>query len=164
MRRRIFALTLTLALGAFKFESETGSAAYAGSPVTPIERGNYDYSLQFSGDVKNRLFYTAGTGLEDNGLFGFAGTPRASLAYYLFRPSSNGVFTGTKLHGSFGKGIKEPSVYQQQNSLFGLLSGISDGGSLLSQFNVAHLRCWSRPAVLQRTRPGRSHLLSRRVH
>jgi vitamin B12 transporter len=128
-----------LVLGAFKFESETGSAAYAGSPVTPIERGNYDYSLQFSGDVKNRLFYTFGTGLEDNGLFGFAATPRASLAYYLSRPSSKGVFTGTKLQGTFGKGIKEPSVYQQQNSLYGLLSGISDGGSLLSQFNVRPL-------------------------
>ncbi len=128
-----------LALGAFKYENETGSAAYAGSAVTPIERGNYDYSLQFSGDLRNRLFYTAGTGLENNGLFGFATTPRASLAYYLFRPSTDGIFTGTKLYGTFGKGIKEPSVYQQQNSLFGVLSNVPDGTSLLSQFHVGPL-------------------------
>jgi vitamin B12 transporter len=111
-----------LALGAFRYESETGAANDAGTPVAPISRGNYSYTIQFSGDLRNRLFYTAGTGLEDNGLFGFAGTPRASLAYYLVRPTGNGIFNGTKLHGTFGKGIKEPSVYQQQNSLYGLLT------------------------------------------
>ena len=128
-----------LTLGAFRYESETGSAAYYGAPVSPIERGNYDYSLQFSGDVRNRLFYAVGSGLENNGLFGFAATPRASLAYYLFRPSASGVFTGTKLHGTFAKGIKEPSVYQQQNSLFGLLSGLPDGSSFVNQFHVGPL-------------------------
>ena len=111
-----------VAMGAFRFESENGSAGYAGTSATPLNRGNYSYTLQFSGDLRNRLFYTLGTGLENNGLFGFAGTPRASLAYYLFRPSGNGIFTGTKLHGTFGKGIKEPSVYQQQNSLFSQLT------------------------------------------
>jgi vitamin B12 transporter len=124
-----------VALGAFKYESESGSAAYAGSTVTPISRGNYDYSAEFSGDVRNRLFYTAGTGLEDNGLFGFAATPRASLAYYLIRPTGNGLFTGTKLHGTFGKGIKEPSVFQQQNSLYGLVNG----GALANSLHVGPL-------------------------
>ena len=111
-----------MALGAFRFESESGSANNAGTPAAPISRGNYSYTVHFSGDLKNRLFYTLGTGLEDNGLFGFAGTPRASLAYYLLRPSSTGIFTGTKLHGTFGKGIKEPSVYQQENSLYSQLT------------------------------------------
>ncbi len=123
-----------VALGGFRFENETGAANESTSSATPISRGNYSYTIQFSGDFKNRLFYTAGTGLEDNGLFGFAGTPRASLAYYLVRPSSNGLFNGTKLHGTFGKGIKEPSVYQQQNSLFGILSGAQS-----SQYHVGPL-------------------------
>jgi vitamin B12 transporter len=107
-----------VALGAFKYEAESGSAAYAGSTATATGRGNYDYSIEFSGDLKNRLFYTAGTGLEENGLYGFASTPRASLAYYLVRPSGNGLFTGTKLHVTFSKGIKEPSVFQQSESLY----------------------------------------------
>lgn len=111
-----------LVLGAFRFESEKGSASYQGTAASPIQRGNYDGSIEFSGDLKNRLFYTAGTGLENNGLFGFAGTPRVTLAYYLARPGTRGVLTGTKLHGTFGKGIKEPSVYQQQLSLFGQIS------------------------------------------
>ena len=87
--------------------------------------------MQFSGDVRNRLFYNFGTGLEDNGLFGFAGTPRASLAYYLIRPSSSRFFSGTKLHGTFGKGIKEPSIFQQTNSLYGQLIGLANGAQLI---------------------------------
>jgi vitamin B12 transporter len=106
-----------VALGAFKYENENGSSGNQGAVGDTIQRGNYSYTIQFSGDLLNRLFYSVGTGLEKNGLFGFAGTPRASLAYYLLRPSSNGILTGTKLHGSFGKGIKEPSIFQQSNSL-----------------------------------------------
>lgn len=123
-----------LVLGGFRFESEKGSAAYQGTVASPIQRGNYDGSIEFSGDLKNRLFYTAGTGLENNGLYGFAATPRVSLAYYLARPSTAGVFTGTKLHGTFGKGIKEPSVFQQQLSLFGQISGAQ-----AAQLNVVAL-------------------------
>jgi vitamin B12 transporter len=122
-----------LALGGFKYENESGSSGYAGAPPETIQRGNYSYTLQFSGDVRNRLFYNFGTGLEDNGLFGFADTPRASLAYYLVRPSGSGLFSGTKLHGSFGKGIKEPSIFQQTNSLYG---GLPTGSPLISQYNI----------------------------
>jgi vitamin B12 transporter len=127
------------ALGAFKFEHEHGSAGYTGSMPNSIDRGNYSYTLQFAGDIRNRLFWNLGTGLENNGLFGFAATPRASLAYYVIKPSDNGFFTGTKLHGSFGKGIKEPSVYQQANSIYGLLAPLSNGAALIQQYNVTPL-------------------------
>ncbi len=128
-----------LALGGFKFENERGSSGYQGSSPEQIERGNYSYTLQFSGDIRNRLFLNLGTGLEDNGLFGFAATPRASLAYYLSRPSGSGFFSGTKLHGSFGKGIKEPSVYQQSNSLYADLQLAPNGAALIREYNVAPL-------------------------
>jgi vitamin B12 transporter len=128
-----------LALGAFKFEHESGSVGYTGTTLTSIHRDNYSYTVQLAGDIRNRLFWNLGTGLEDNGLFGFAATPRASLAYYLVRPSNSGFFNGTKLHGTFGKGIKEPSVYQQANSLFGLLAPLPDGSELIAQHNVTPL-------------------------
>jgi vitamin B12 transporter len=128
-----------LVLGAFKFEHEHGSSGYTGSTPSSIDRGNYSYTAQLAGDIRNRLFWNLGTGLEDNGLFGFAATPRASLAYYLIRPSGNGLFTGTKLHGSFGKGIKEPSVYDQANSLYGLIAPLSNGSQLIQQYNVTPL-------------------------
>jgi vitamin B12 transporter len=128
-----------LALGAFKYENESGSSGDVGSSPETIQRGNYSYTVQLSGDVHNRLFYNLGTGLEDNGLFGFAATPRASLAYYLAKPSGTGFFNGTKLHGSFGKGIKEPSIFQQSNSLYGTLLTAPNGIQLIHQYNVAPL-------------------------
>ena len=128
-----------LALGGFKYENEDGASINTGYPSDFIQRGNYSYTLQFSGDVNNRLFYNLGTGMEDNGLFGFAATPRASLAYYLVRPTSSSFFSGTKLHGSFGKGIKEPSVYDQANSLYGTLAALPDGSQLIRQYGVTQL-------------------------
>ena len=128
-----------LALGAFKYENESGLSGDAGSSPETIQRGNYSYTIQFSGDIHNRLFYNLGTGLEDNGLFGFAGTPRASLAYYLFRPSGKGLLSGTKLQASFGKGIKEPSVFQQSNSLYGSLLTVPNGEELIQQYGVKPL-------------------------
>jgi iron complex outermembrane receptor protein/vitamin B12 transporter len=77
--------------------------------------------------------------LEDNGLFGFAATPRASLAYYLVRPTASSFFSGTKLHGSFGKGIKEPSIYDQANSLYGTLAALPNGSQLITQYDVSQL-------------------------
>lgn len=129
----------SLALGAFKFENETGASINTGFSAAAIQRGNYSYTIQFSGDLHNRLFYNLGTGLEDNGLFGFAATPRVSLAYYLFNPSTSDFFSGTKLHGTFGKGIKEPSVYDQANSLYGVLAALPNGGQLIGQYNVSPL-------------------------
>jgi iron complex outermembrane receptor protein/vitamin B12 transporter len=47
--------------------------------------------------------------------------------------------TGTKLHASFGKGIKEPNVFQQGSSLFDLLSGVPGGNQLIAQFHVGQI-------------------------
>ena len=137
-----------LVLGGFKYENESGTSVSAGSGYTTanaIQRGNYSYTIQLAGDLRNRLFYTLGSGLEDNGLYGFAGTPRASLVYYLVRPGGSGFFSGTKLHGTFGKGIKEPSVYDQDNSLVNLLSplagapGVPSGAQVISQYNLTQI-------------------------
>jgi vitamin B12 transporter len=128
-----------LALGGFKYEAESGSTDSTGFPASAISRGNYSYTLQISGDVRNRLYYNVGSGIENNGLFGLAGTPRASLAYYLVRPSATGWLTGTKLHASFGKGIKEPAISQQASSLFDILSSVPNGSQLIEQFHVGQI-------------------------
>jgi vitamin B12 transporter len=128
-----------LALGGFKYEAERGSTQFTGSPESAISRGNYSYTLQISGDVRNRLYYNVGSGIEDNGLFGLAGTPRASLAYYLVRPSAASWLSGTKLHASFGKGIKEPNISQQGSSLFDILSSVPNGNQLISQYHVGQI-------------------------
>jgi vitamin B12 transporter len=128
-----------VALGGFKYEAERGSTQSTGFPASAISRGNYSYTLQISGDIRNRLYYNLGSGIENNGLFGVAGTPRASVAYYLARPSAAGWLSGTKLHASFGKGIKEPNVFQQTSSLFDILSGVTGGSELIAQFHVGQI-------------------------
>jgi vitamin B12 transporter len=128
-----------VALGGFKYEAERGSTQFTGSPANSISRGNYSYTLQISGDIRNRLYYNVGSGIEDNGLFGIAGTPRASIAYYLARPSASGWLSGTKLHASFGKGIKEPNIGQQTSSLFNTLSADPTTIPLIAQFHVGQI-------------------------
>jgi iron complex outermembrane receptor protein/vitamin B12 transporter len=121
-------------LASFNYESERGSDDTVPSILT-TERGNYSYSVELAGDLRSRLYYTLGGEVEDNALFGVVATPRASLAYYLLRPRDSRSFSSTKLRASFGKGIKEPSLYQQFNSLYGLLS-TSEENSLIAKYGV----------------------------
>ena len=124
------------ALFGFRYEAERGHVQPSyGLP--PADRGNYSYTLQVAGSLANRFYYTVGGGIENNAVFGVAGTPRASLAYYLRRPGSSRVFSGTKLRGNFSTGIKEPSISDAGLSLFGLLQTLSDGEQLIAQYHVA---------------------------
>ncbi|MGB8014130.1 MAG: TonB-dependent receptor plug domain-containing protein [Terriglobales bacterium] len=123
-----------LGLFAFRYEDERG---YSGGPTSSITRGNYGYTFELQGDIHNRLFYTLGGGLEDNGLFGIAGTPRASLAWQVARGGTGQILSGTKLRASFGEGIKEPAVFDQLNSLYALLAGLPSGRQLISQYHIA---------------------------
>jgi iron complex outermembrane receptor protein/vitamin B12 transporter len=125
-----------VALGAFKYEDERGYTQSSGGTATSIERGNYSYTVQVAGDIGNRLYYILGSGLEKNGLFGFAATPRASLAYYVRRPTESRFMGGTKLHFSFGKGIKEPTIYYQSISLYDTLAALPNGAALIAQYHV----------------------------
>jgi iron complex outermembrane receptor protein/vitamin B12 transporter len=110
-----------LGLAAFRYEDERG---YSGGPASSIARGNYSYTFQLQGDIANRLFYTLGGGIEDNRLFGIAGTPRASLAWQLAHGSAGNILGGTKLRASFGKGIKEPAIFDQLSSVNALVPSI----------------------------------------
>ncbi len=125
-------------LGAFKYESERGISFFSGSSPTQIERGNYSYTMQLAGDFWNRLYYTVGSGIENNAVFGVEGTPRASLAYYLLRPSP-GIFSGTKLRASFGKGIKEPSIDEQGSSLYDALLTTPGGPAFIAVHGIGQV-------------------------
>jgi vitamin B12 transporter len=122
------------ALFGFRFEDERGDT-HSGFGNNSTSRKNYSYSIQGQGNLWTRLYATGGVGLENNAVFGFAATPKVSLAYYLFKPVTDRFFSGTKLKFNFGKGIKEPSIFDENSSLFTLLSEVDP--SLLTQFNVA---------------------------
>jgi vitamin B12 transporter len=97
----------------FRYEHENGE---------DLTRNNYSSFLEGHGSVAHRLFVTAGVGLEGNAVFGFAASPRVSLAYYLRTPSVTSFVGDTKLKFNFGKGIKEPSTSQQASALFNILT------------------------------------------
>ena len=97
----------------FRYEHEDGEG---------YTRDNYSTMLQAHGSVARRLFATIGVGLEHNSCFGFAATPRVSLAYYLRKTSNTGIFGETKLKFNFGKGIKEASTLEQAGALINILT------------------------------------------
>ena len=107
----------------FRYEHEDGEG---------ITRNNYSSFLETHGSLGHRFFLTAGVGLESNAVFGFAASPRVSAAYYLRKPSSSGFFGDTKLKFNFGKGIKEPSTFEQASALINVLTP-----EQVAEFNVA---------------------------
>ncbi|HUB77216.1 MAG TPA: TonB-dependent receptor [Bryobacteraceae bacterium] len=101
------------ATGGFRYEHEDGEG---------FTRNNYSYFIEGHGNIGHRLYVTGGLGLENNAVFEFAASPRASAAYYLRKPSGNSFISDSKLRFNFGKGIKEPSTYEQANQLWALLT------------------------------------------
>jgi vitamin B12 transporter len=122
--------------GGFRYEYENG-IENSGGFITSTNRNNYNSFVEANGNLGHRLFATAGVGFDHNAVFGFAATPRISAAYYLRRPQSGSTFNETKLKFNFGKGIKEPSITDQSESLYALLSTLPDGPELIKQYNIA---------------------------
>ncbi len=84
-------------------------------------RNNGGVFAEARGTLAGRTYITAGVGFEHNEAFDNAVTPRLSIATYLRNPSSSAAVGDTKVSFNAGKGIKAPSVFQQQNSLFALV-------------------------------------------
>ena len=128
------------ALFGFRYESERGSFVY---PVylenEVIQRTNFEYTLQFSGDIKNRVFYSAGGAVEKNHLFGVAGTPRLGLAYAPVRPQTKWMH-GTRLRASAATGVQEPSLAVDFSSLFTQLEAAPGGLAEIRAYHVSPIQ------------------------
>jgi vitamin B12 transporter len=126
-------VTLTPHLGAligFEYEDERGAETF----YSPVERTNYDYQAAVHGDFKSRFYYTLGGSLERYSLFGTQTPMRAGVSYYVLR-SRSGVFSGTRVFGNFGEAVREPSLEQQEESLYTFLQQ-SGGQSTISALNL----------------------------
>lgn len=127
------------ALGSFLYENERGSNNYPTYDISQAAtRDNYEYTLQLSGQYKNRVYYQLGGGLQKNHLYGVKGTPRAGVAYYLQRPGT-GMFQGTKLTFNFSKGVQEPSLSDQFGSLYDTLLGQPGGEAAIEEAHIAQI-------------------------
>lgn len=125
------------ATAGFEYLNESGSSQSSGFLRSGATRNNYDGFLEARGNLRDRLFATAGLGIESNAVFGFANSPRASLAYYARRPAAAASWGHTKLNFNFGTGIKEPSLADQESSLFDVLSQVSGGAGLIARYRIS---------------------------
>jgi len=121
------------ALFGFRYQDERGSFVTA-FDNEKIQRTNYQYTLQFQGDIKNRLFYSLGGGIEKNHLYGVTGSPRIGLSYVPVRPSSR-YFHGTKLRANVATGNQEPSLALEFASLYNQLLAAGDTANI-AKFNI----------------------------
>jgi iron complex outermembrane receptor protein/vitamin B12 transporter len=121
------------ALFGFRYQDERGSFVTA-YDNEKIQRTNYQYTFQFQGDIKNRLFYSLGGGIEKNHLYGITGSPRIGLSYVPVRPSSR-YFHGTKLRANVATGNQEPSLALEFASLYNQLLAAGDTADI-AKFNI----------------------------
>lgn len=89
-------------------------------------RNNGGIFAEGRGSLGRRTYVSAGVGYERNAVFGSAVTPRVSIANYL-RDASSGAIGETKVTFNAGSGIKAPSVFQQQSSIFELVQSLPAG-------------------------------------
>jgi iron complex outermembrane receptor protein/vitamin B12 transporter len=119
-----------IGLFGFRYENERGSF---NNPSLfqnqKTKRTNFQYTLQFQGDIKNRLFYSFGGAIERNNLYGTAGTPRFGLAWVPVLPG-NGFFRGTKLRANAATGVQEPSLSSEFSSLYKQLTDAGDTAAI----------------------------------
>jgi vitamin B12 transporter len=122
----------------YRYEAERGVSLFSSpgfASSNSVDRRNMSFTMETRGDFRNRVFYSVGGGIEKNAIFGVEATPRVSLAYYPFQ-SASGLFRTTKLNFNFGKGIKEPSIFDETNSLFDLLKQQPGGDQLIQKFGI----------------------------
>jgi len=126
------------AFAAFRYQSERGYTAYDYFPQT-AHRGNYDTIVQTSGNLANRLYYSAGADLPNYSIFGFQPTPHATAAYYFSKPTASGLLSGTKLRFNYSQGILEPTIAEQNGSIYDVLNSLPNGQQLIAQHGITQV-------------------------
>ncbi|MEQ1870568.1 MAG: TonB-dependent receptor [Vicinamibacterales bacterium] len=112
------ASTVSVSAGV-RLEREHGMTS--ASPLSQATRNNAGGFIEARGALGPRIFINGGLGFEHNEAFGYAVTPRVSVAGYLRPPSSRSMLGDTKVMFNAGEGVKAPDLSQQLSSVFALL-------------------------------------------
>ncbi|HEY4382471.1 MAG TPA: TonB-dependent receptor, partial [Acidobacteriaceae bacterium] len=129
-----------IGLFGFRYENERGSFVYPTYLENEsLQRTNFEYTLQFSGDLLGRIFYSVGGAVEKNHLFGVAGTPRIGLAYVPVRPGARWL-GGTKVRLNVATGIQEPSLATDFTSLYTELMQLPGGAATIKTYGITPIR------------------------
>ena len=106
--------------GGARWEREQGFDDPDGDPTAT--RNNGGAFVEARASVMNRAYLSGGVGVEHNEVFGNE-VGAAVLGRGLSAPTVGRRVGDTKVSFNVGKGIKAPSVFQEQNALFELVQG-----------------------------------------
>jgi iron complex outermembrane receptor protein/vitamin B12 transporter len=101
--------------GGARYEREE---SYDDPDADPAATRNNGGAFVEAGFVLGAVSIIGGSGIEHNAVFKTAATPHVSVSFSPF-----GRSLGPKLTVNAGKGIKAPSVFQEQNALYALVQG-----------------------------------------
>lgn len=144
-RRRDFNWDTDLSLGdrwslieGYRYYDERGL-----SSNVALSRHDHGAYAVLNGAIGSRLFMNGGISTDRNTPFGVNVDPQASAAFY---PRLGAGFWGaTRLRASAGKGLKDPSLEEEEFSLYQELLPQPGGAALIQQFGL-------RPLAPQRSR------------
>jgi len=126
------------ALFGFRYDNERGrfvSSSAFGTQDEKTQRTNYAMTLQLQGEIKSRLFYSLGGGVQKNHLYGVTGTPRIGVSYAAVQPGS-GWFHGTLVRFNAATGVQEPTLALEHFSLYTQLLGAPGGVTNIAKYHV----------------------------
>jgi iron complex outermembrane receptor protein/vitamin B12 transporter len=109
--------------GGGRYEHEEAFNEFGFPPE--ITRNNGGGFVEGRLSLRNRVYVSGGVGIEHNAVFGTVATPRVSVAAYLRSASSTTGAGETKLTLNAGRGIKAPTLFDEQGSLFAIVPDIS---------------------------------------
>jgi iron complex outermembrane receptor protein/vitamin B12 transporter len=109
--------------GGVRLEDERGSSG----ATSKTARTNSGAFVEARVQALGLLYVNGGLGFDHNEIFGFAWTPRVSVAAYLHKPTAAAAIGDTKVTFNAGKGIKEPDLFQELSSLYALVPAATSG-------------------------------------
>ncbi len=104
---------------------------------------NGAYAL-LEGSLGDRWFVNGGVSADRNTPFGFSANPQASVAFYP-RLRDGGWWDETRLRASAGTGLKDPSLVEEEYSLYDELQAAPGGAALIASLGLA-------PVIPQRSK------------
>ena len=105
--------------------------------LTAISRGNYSYTVQLQGDIRNCFIIPWAADWKTMASSASRLLRALPLPTIFSVPPTPDWLNGTKLNFSFGKGIKEPSIYYQSISLYDIFAALPNGAELIKQYHVS---------------------------
>jgi len=118
----------------YRYYDERGLSA-----TDALSRHDHGAYALLRGSLGNRLFGSGGVSVDRNTPFGVTANPQASLAWFP-RLRDRGFWDETRLRASGGTGLKDPSLVDEEYSLYQELFTAPGGPGLIRQLGVAPVR------------------------